>query len=433
MASTELSLSPAQRGSTPPAAGGGGPRRGGLLGAAERLTGFTVTGLAVGVVVIGGWLVAYFLGGRALYLIVYAGALTLVIAAVIAQQRRPVSARRSELPKRTREGQVTEVELELSTKRRVTAFVVEEKLHELLGDAVRVPVGVLSAGSEFTHRYTIRPLLRGVYKIGPLYAEWTDPFGLARRQQLLAEADEILVHPTVEQVFDRPLTRMWEDPPIRPPVTKPWPQGFEFYGMREYVRGDDPRRIIWKAVARTRKLLVKESEQGITDRVAVIIDNEAKRHSPGSPSDTFELAIRVAASVGARHIKDGFSVTLDCNDGALAKNLRGPRARINFLDELAKLQLSKEPLAKAVEQRFRDPRKDVHLVVVTPHLDAKTAASLQLLVQRGISVLMAMLVWEESDPNSIHRAEEIGAQVVQVKTGASLAGVFAHSLGAGIR
>ena len=416
-----------------PIAGAAALRRTGFLGSFEKLTGFTLLGLGFGVVVVGGWILAYILGGRALYLIVYAGALTMVLSAFLAQRRRPVSAHRSDLPRRTREGQVTEVEMTLETKSRVSTFVVEERLHELLGSPVRVPVGVLTPGAEFTHRYTIRPVLRGVYKVGPLYAEWTDPLGLARREQLLAEADEILVHPTVELVFDRPLTRQWEDPPIRPPISKPWPHGFEFYGMRKYERGDDPRRIIWKAVARTRKLLVKEAEQGITDRVAVIIDNERQWHSPGTPSDTFELGVRVAASVGALHIKEGFSVSLECNDGSLAKNLRGPRARIDFLDQLARLEPSKEPLAKAIETRFRDPQKDVHVVIVTPHLDAKTAASVRLLVQRGISVLMAMLVWEDSDPNAIHRAEEIGAQVVQVKPGASLAGVFAHSLGAGIR
>ena len=98
----------------------------------------------------------------------------------------------------------------------------------------------------------MRPSLRGVYQLGPLAAEWTDPFGLARHQQVLTDAVDVIVHPTTEAIFDRPLTRLWEDPPFRPPVSKPWPQGFEFYGMRDYVPGDDPRRIVWTAAARTR-------------------------------------------------------------------------------------------------------------------------------------------------------------------------------------
>src|SRR5205085_8274524 len=137
------------------------------------------------------------------------------------------------------------------------------------------------------HRYALQPILRGVYQVGPLYAEWTDPLGLARHEQLLLKADEVLVHPNTELIFDRPLTRMWEDPPIRPPVSKPWPQGFEFYGMRDYVPGDDPRRIVWTAMARTGKYLVRESEQGITDRVTLVLDNERRAHSPGYPSETF--------------------------------------------------------------------------------------------------------------------------------------------------
>jgi hypothetical protein len=82
------------------------------------------------------------------------------------------------------------------------------------------------------------------------------------------------VHPRVEQVSDRPLSRQFEDPPIRPPVSKPWPSGFEFYGMREYVPGDDLRRIVWRASARTGKVMVREAEQGITDHVTVVLDTE---------------------------------------------------------------------------------------------------------------------------------------------------------------
>jgi uncharacterized protein (DUF58 family) len=70
---------------------------------------------------------------------------------------------------------------------------------------------------------------------------------LTQRETVVAEPFELLVHPRVETVSDRPLTRQFEDPPIRPPVSKPFPSGLEFYGMREYVPGDDLRRIVWRA------------------------------------------------------------------------------------------------------------------------------------------------------------------------------------------
>jgi uncharacterized protein (DUF58 family) len=407
-------------------------RRGALV-TLERLVGLTTTGLGVVVLAIAGWLLAYALGGKSLYLLVYCAVLLLIASYAIARRRRRVEATRSALPRRMREGQTAEVEITLTAKRRATGFVVEERLNSLLGDTVRVPIATIGPGREIAHKYQVHPILRGVYKVGPLYAEWSDPLGLARHEQLLLDADEVLVHPNTELIFDRPLTRMWEDPPIRPPVSKPWPQGFEFYGMRDYVRGDDLRRMVWRAVARTGRYLVRESEQGITDKVVVLIDNDSRWHSPGTPSETFELAVRVAASAGAKHIKDGFAVSLEANDRQLAQNLRGPRARINYLDELARLGPTREPLSQAIERRLRDAQRHVHTVLVTPHLDAQSATRMRLLIERGVSVLIAAIVWEESDPNSLRRAEEIGAQVVKVRPGVALGTVFAHSLGAGIR
>ncbi|MBK5308102.1 MAG: DUF58 domain-containing protein [Frankiaceae bacterium] len=405
----------------------------GLAAAIERWVGLTATGATVVGGVVLGWLVARALGGRSLYLIVYTGLLLVVAAAVTVRRQRDLGAERSELPLRMRVGQTAEVELVVTTPGRLSAFVLEEHLPSLLGDPVRVQVSTVAADQPFQHSYALRPALRGVYPIGPLAAEWTDPFGMARRQQLLLEPTEVIVHPSTEAIFDRPLTRMWEDPPFRPPVSKPWPQGFEFYGMRSYVPGDDPRRIVWHAAARTGKLLVRESEQGITDRVSLIIDTEAKVHSPGRPSETFELAVRATAALGTHHLKQGFSVGLATNEAVLEAALRGPRARIPFLDRLARLEMGTTNLGEAVERQLRDTRRDTHLVIVTPNMDAATAARARLLVDRGMSIVVALLTWEDGDPNAPRRARGIGTQVVQVRAGDPLEDVFGHALGLALR
>src|SRR5581483_10465099 len=136
---------------------------------------------------------------------------------------------------------------------------------------------------------------------------------------------------------------------LRPPRSRPWPEGFEFYGMRDYVRGDDVRRVVWRAFARTERLMVREFEQGISDRIAIVLDTDENWHSPGRPSDTFETAVRVAASVGVRHIKDGFSVRLEANHDHLG-GFRGPRSRLPFLDALARVQLRGEPMSDAMDR-----------------------------------------------------------------------------------
>lgn len=399
----------------------------------RRTTGITTGGFLLLAALAVGWLAARVLGGRGLYLLVYSGVLLIIVSILLARHRRPVQAARSDISPRVREGQVLEIELTLATRRRFGGFTIEERLPALVGPTVRVGVDSIAPEKDWNYRYTVRPRLRGVYEIGPLVAVWNDPFGLAQSEQVLINPAEILVHPSTEPVFDRPLTRQLEDPPIRPPKMKPWPTGFEFYGVRDYVPGDDLRRIVWRAVARTGRMLVRESEQGITDQVNVLLDNDADWHATDVPSETFEAGVRVAASVGTLHLKHGFSVSLHVNDDTVAENLRGPRARISFLDGLARAQLGRQPLHGAVERLLQRRGRNAHNVIITPHFSQETAARAALLIQAGASVLLAAIVSDESDPMSVTRASEIGAEVVQLQVGDPLGAVFAHALGAGTR
>jgi len=392
----------------------------------ERL-GLTAGGaMLVGGAVVG-WILARLIGSRTLYLLVYGGLVVLGLAWWLGRQRQSLDAVRSELPERVRQGQLVDVELTFEARRRVSGLVLEEKLHPHLGRSRRIQLDAVRPGQPVTYRYAITPQLRGVYKVGPLTAIWTDPFGFTRREVVVTEPGEILVHPQTEGVQDTPLTRQWEDPPVRPPVSKPWPSGFEFYGMRRYAPGDDLRRVVWRAVARTGRVMVREFEQGITDRVAIVVDTDARQHSAGDPSDTFEAAVRAAASLGLRYLKDGFAVTVETNGDTVASAIRGVRAQTTFLDAMARLQRGTEPLQTAIDRVVRGVRRDVHHVVVTPHVDDRAATRLKMLVDQGAHVVLVVLVWEDSDPQALAHAAALGCQVVQLRPRTPLGAVMGGS------
>ena len=404
-----------------------GARQTGILGSIERSTGLTVAGVGVLVAAAVAWLAARVLGGRALYLGAYAALVVIAVAVVVVRRRRPLLATRSQINRRARAGQEVTVTLSVESRARVTTFRLSESLDPALGNDVVLPIPAINARSPIDLTYSFRPALRGVYHVGPLVAEFSDPLGLARRRQVLAEPVEIIVHPKVEPVVDRPLTRAFEDPPLRPPRSRPWPDGFEFYGMRNYVPGDDVRRVVWSAFARTDKLLVREFEQGVSDRVILVVDTDHDWHSPGDPSETFETAVRVAASVGAKHIADGFVVGLEANYGTLGA-FRSSRGRLPFFDELARIHRSPEALSATMERLVRGSRRDSHIVVITSRFDSTTAGRANILVNGGASLTVIVVAWEESDPNSAKRAQEVGAQLVQVRPGATLSGVFRASI-----
>jgi uncharacterized protein (DUF58 family) len=402
----------------------------------ERITqrtGLTSSGLIVAALAVVAWGIARFIGGRPLYIVSYTLVVLLVASYVIGRRPIPLEALRSESRPRLRVGETLPMTVTLSAPRRVSTFVIEEMVPPALGEAAPLPVAVIEPDESVEHAYNLTCRRRGLYELGPLVARYGDPFGLTRREMTLVEPVEVLVHPAVEEVNDRPLTRMFEDPPFRPPVSRPWPSGFEFYGMRAYSPGDDVRRIVWRAYARTGQLLVREAEQGITDKVTILLDQDVTFHSRGEVSGSFEAAVKTAASVGARDLRDGFSVLLEGSQDRLVVPLRGPTAQIPMLDALARVERVKAPLADALSRVInRGGGSNTHLVVITPRLDAASAARLDLLAQKGTSVLIAALMWGEESADTLARASAMGAQVVEIRPNVPLAVAFRHSVGAGL-
>ncbi len=271
------------------------------------------------------------------------------------------------------------MEVKLVAERRLSTFVLEEYVPEMLGQNARIPVASLEPGESVDHAYKLTCWRRGVYQLGPLVARWGDPFGFTERKAVLCEPFEFLVHPSTEGVMDRAFTRLWEDPPVRPPISKPWPSGMEFYGMREYAPGDDVRRVVWRAYARTQQLLVREAEQGITDQVNIILDTSSENHSKGLFSESFETGVRAAASCAQYHLKEGLSVTLEANGQRLVGPVRGPQANNKVLDSLARVNIDEPPLLEAINRVVFQRSRDAHVVVITPLLDPTSASALELL------------------------------------------------------
>lgn len=402
-----------------------------LLDVVERRLGITPTGVALLGLCIAGLVVGRLIASRALFLFVYGALATLGLAYVLGRRSLSVDVERSSLPTRVRERQLVEASISVTARKRLTTIILEEELPESLGPPRRVAVPLLSAGEALEHSYSFIPTLRGVYEVGPLVAQWSDPFGLTRRRKKLLDPVRIIVHPNVERVHDRILSRAWEDPPIRPPVSKPWPTGFDFYGMRDYVHGDDPRRIVWRAVARTldadahdARYMVWEAEQGITDEVNVLLNTDVADHGKAVPSASLESSVRAAASVGVLHLDSGFSLTLSTNSGAVSEPLRGRSNQLVLLDHLARVKAEPIGFSKNVERLFFGQQRARHNVLITPVLDHMTSGRIRLLIERGISIVLVLVVNEQTDPIVMHRAGSLGCPVVELREGLPFSGAF---------
>lgn len=400
----------------------------------QRKTHLTRTGLVAVVTVIPIWLVGRIIAGNALYIFAYGLLLLIALSYLLAPRRLRLIGERHGLFPRAQEGDRLDVEVRLQAERRLSTFILEERVPEKLGTPVKVPIPVLASKQEVSHRYSVRAARRGVYEIGPLVAIAGDPLGMTERETVVAEPFELLVHPRVEDVSSRPLTRQFEEPPIRPPVSKPWPSGMEFYGMREFAPGDDLRRIVWRASARTGKIMVREAEQGITDHITIMLDTYRGSHSKdGEYSESFETAVRAGASLGLKHLRQGYEIRLESNSGALARPMRGNLKQLPLLDAFSRAEMSRDPLSKMIMRLIADPRRDAHNILVTPNLGQTEAAQLRILLNKGVSVLVVALIWDEENAHTPGLAAALGCQVAAVHPGQELASALYSDIGAGNR
>lgn len=398
-----------------------------------KATGLTSSGLILLAVSATAWILGRFIAGRPMFLLAYGGLFVLGLSWGIGRRPLPLVGERANTRSRRREGEIISMEVTLTAERKINTFILEEQVPVMLGQNARIPVASLEPGEAVEHAYQLQCWRRGVYQLGPLVARWGDPFGFTEREAVLCEPFEFLVHPSTEGIQDRPFTRLWEDPPVRPPTSKPWPSGMEFYGMREYAPGDDTRRVVWRAYARTGQLLVREAEQGITDQVIIIIDADRANHSKGDYSESFETAIKAAASLAQWHLKEGFSVTIESNNRRLIGPVRGPGANMKILDELARFELQDEPITDAISRVVFNRGRDAHVAIITPLLEQESAGSLEILIERGWSVLVVALLWDELAVETLAAAAKLGCQVAEVRPNAPLAVAFHNVVGGGVK
>src|SRR2546423_10184033 len=137
------------------------------LEAAQRKLGITRSGqiALVGFVLL--WLMARVVAGTAMYLFAYGLLLLVGLAYLIAPHRLRMTGTREGLFPRAQEGDRLDVEVKLTAKRRVGAFILEERVPERLGAAVRGPIVKLPARQTVTHRYGLRCAPPGGYPGGP--------------------------------------------------------------------------------------------------------------------------------------------------------------------------------------------------------------------------------------------------------------------------
>jgi uncharacterized protein (DUF58 family) len=297
------------------------------------------------------------------------GIVIAVLVAMISVQRRlpPLNVRRIVSPSMVSVGEPARVDIQLANLGHQSSPYLQ--LWEPVGHNGGAPMQLakLGPGQAASAAYRVPTARRGLVRVGSLRALRRDSLGLTQRTTLLAGTEEVLIVPhTVTLPFPSVGSAGRLGQHLR---MKSWGQtGTEFHSLREYIRGDDIRRISWKATARATNLIVRETALEGIRRCTVVLDATAAQYAANS----FEYAVMAAASITVSSAHAGVN-TRFVSHGV---DLRGPDVAANTLRWLATV----EPVAGTPELASMNSGMSEGmglLVVVTGAASSAAAAQLR--------------------------------------------------------
>ncbi|TAK03074.1 MAG: DUF58 domain-containing protein [Chloroflexota bacterium] len=231
---------------------------------------------------------------------------------------------------------------------------------------------------------------RGHFRVEPLQIRTGDPFGFFESSAAVGTGVTVVVYPRVE-----PLP-LWKLPaanidgshamPERTLQTSPLATT-----VRPWAPGDAFNRIHWKSTARHGDIQVKEFDLEQTADAWIVLDLDRAGQVGRGDESTVEVAVRAAASIADRAIRENRAVGLTVNAHRVAQLPpdRGGRQHLKIMQLLAAVDGDgTSPLSEALIATVPRIRRGMTAVVITPSLDRDWVKPIAALRSRGVGCVV---------------------------------------------
>lgn len=250
------------------------------------------------------------------------------------------------VPTRVRVGDDVPVRLSLRNHghKAVPALRIEDR-HPAFED-VAAAVERLESGAVAMLETVRNARRRGVYDSGQIRLISGAPFGILRSRRIVDVVSPTIVIPRWVDLRSFPLLEPSSFPSDVLHERARTGAGEEYLGVREYRPGDPRKAIHWRTTARAGKLIVREYEQEVLTRVAVVV---AGVDHGAPPDSSFEMLVSAAASVATYAVVTGHPVEMLAPG---APELHDP-SRVEILDWLAALRPADGSVRVQLERALR--------------------------------------------------------------------------------
>lgn len=359
------------------------------------------------------------LGLSELY-VIGAVVLALVVAASLVAIARPLrlAVARSVNPARLHVGSVGQVELAVRNGELRTPVVRMTDQVEGTNGA-QLFLSPVASGGTARAAYKLPTERRGIVSVGPVMFQATDPFGFAVRRYTAPNVGQLVVYPEVIPIPPAP-----PSPATERRSTSDVPEFLggrsdEFHALRQYVPGDDIRRINWPASARHDDLIVREDEAPTQNHLTVLLDNVAL-----SGTEALDKGCVVAASLvnAVRSRNDPFRlITMDGHDTGYVVGRGG-------FDRALSILAITEAAVRTYQRHHPIDDAQGAVVVITgpmPSVDQTETGRFG----RVMMITLAASVWDPTAVATPSSAEAIGNTIaLQLGSIADLASLWSRAI-----
>ncbi len=339
---------------------------------------------------VAGVVLAWLFGLPEVSVLAAAAMVLIVVALVDVRVGTPrIEVLRSARPPRLEVGQQCEIHLVARNPavRRSAVLTLEDQVGR--HGIARLVLAPLAAGDRNVATYSMPTDERGLHHLGPLTLTVEDPFGLARRTRKDAQVLSVIVLPRTSVLTTMPPAPGDEPEHGTHTLTSASTVDDEFAALREYVPGDDVRRIHWRSTARRGAPVVRQFDVPWQRRTTVVVDLRA-----GTDDASFERAVSAAASVVLLVSRRDELVRLMTTGGADSGFVPAAEMADELMDRLAMLSVDapsrRLPHALLGLLRQLDASSGGRVVTCTAGLSAEDGAGLRSATrQLGLHVVVA--------------------------------------------
>ncbi|MEW5989844.1 MAG: DUF58 domain-containing protein [Chloroflexota bacterium] len=255
-----------------------------------------------------------------------------------------------------------------------------------------LPGRAISLGPETERSWLVRtPLVRrGHFRVEPLQIRTGDPFGFFESSAAVGTGLTVVVYPRIEAL------PLWRLPaanidgshamPERTLQTSPLATT-----VRPWAPGDAFNRIHWKSTARHGEIQVKEFDLEQTADAWIVLDLDRSGQLGRGDESTVEVAVRAAASIADKAIRENRAVGLTVSAHRLAQLPpdRGGRQHLKIMQLLAAVDGDgTSPLSEALVATVPRIRRGMTAVIITPSLERDWVKPIAALRARGVACVV---------------------------------------------